>query len=129
MRYIRETKYNMRHQLSEERGFFFPNDGWWRSKEPNIRQRSEACIASASLREAYNGNIHYWHEEKNDLLRRYVSKYNFNAYQFYQRDEIRSVINTYNSKLRVRMIMTKYMQLLHNLGIPFVKFYYYIIKK
>ncbi len=94
--------YNMRHQLSEERGFFFPNDGWWRSKEPNIRQRSEACIASASLKEAYNENIHYWHEEKNDLLRRYVSKYNFNAYQFYQRDEIRSVINTYNSKLRVR---------------------------
>lgn len=94
--------YNMRHQLSEERGFFFPNDGWWRSKEPNIRQRSEACIASASLKETYNGNIHYWHEEKNDLLRRYVSKYNFNAYQFYQRHEIRSVINAYNTTLSRR---------------------------
>jgi len=94
--------YSMRHQLSEERGFSFPNDGWWRKREPDIRKRSEACIASTSLKDAHNGNIHYWHEEKNELLREYVSKYSLKAYEFYQRDEIRSVAQSYDSKLRSR---------------------------
>lgn len=84
--------YNVRHKLKENRGFSFLNDGWWRSSEPNIRKRSEDCIASTSLKNEYNGNIHYWHDEKNNLLRQYVSKYDFKAYRFYQRDEIRSNI-------------------------------------
>lgn len=94
--------YNMRYQLKEERGFSFPQDGWWRSIEPDIRKRSEDCVASESLKKAYNGDIHYWHNEKNDLLRQYVSKYNLKAYQFYQRDEIRSVIKAYDSELENR---------------------------
>lgn len=94
--------YNMRYKLRQERGFSFPQDGWWHSSEPDIRKRSEDCIASESLRKAYNGDIHYWHAEKNDLLRKYVSKYDLKAYQFYQRDEIRSIISAYDSELENR---------------------------
>ena len=79
-----EIVYNdMRYKLNTDRGFLFPNDGWWRSYEPDIIKRGENCIASTSINNKYNGNNHYWQREKNILLRRFVSKYDFRAYQFF----------------------------------------------
>lgn len=102
--------YDMRYKLNTDRGFLFPNDGWWRSYEPDIIKRGENCIASTSINNKYNGNNHYWQREKNILLRRFVSKYDFRAYQFFQKDEIQSIIHV-NEKEVVGNIYNKVFQI------------------
>lgn len=95
--------YDMRYKLKETRGFLFPNDGWWKSCEPNIIKRGENCIASTSIKNEYNGNAHYWQSEKNAILRQFVSKYNIRAYEFFQKDEINSIIDAYDRKVTSNM--------------------------
>lgn len=80
--------YTLRHDLAKTRGFNFPNDKWWHSYEPDIRTRSEDCIASDSFNNVYGENIHYWHKEKNELQESFTAKFNYKAYKFYQRKEI-----------------------------------------
>lgn len=84
--------YNRRFELAESRGFKFENDYWWKSDEPDIRQRSENCLASSSIEKSYSEGRFYWHKTKNELLRKYVSMYNYKAYKFYQRAEVKDVI-------------------------------------
>lgn len=84
--------YNRRFELAESRGFKFENDYWWKSDEPDIRQRSENCLASFSIENFYNEGRFYWHKTKNELLRKYVSMYDYKAYKFYQRAEVKDVI-------------------------------------
>lgn len=84
--------YNRRFELAESRGFKFENDYWWKSDEPDIRQRSENCLASSSIENSYSEGRFYWHNVKNELLRKYVSKYDYKAYKFYQRAEVKDVI-------------------------------------
>lgn len=80
--------YHVRHQLDEERGFRFPNDGWWRVREPAVRKRSEQCLASRGLAEAFQGRPGFWTGDVLGLLKRYAAKYSFEAFCFYRRDEI-----------------------------------------
>ena len=84
--------YNRRFELAESRGFKFENDYWWKSDEPDIRQRSENCLASSSIEQSYSDGRFYWHKTKNELLRKYVSMYEYKAYRFYQRAEVKDVI-------------------------------------
>ncbi len=93
--YAGNKLYDMRYDLQNTRGFYFPNDGWWRVCEPNARWRSQNCLASDSIRKAYGDNFYYWHKDKNDLLRSYTGKFNLKAYSFYQRDEINSIMDQY----------------------------------
>lgn len=117
--YAGNKLYDMRYDLQNTRGFYFPNDGWWRVCEPNARWRSQNCLASDSIRTAYGDNFFYWHRDKNDLLRIYTGKFNFKAYSFYQRDEINSIIDRYNggiieeqSQKKVYEAVTRYRQML-----------------
>lgn len=95
--------YDKRYKLNETRGFLFTNDGWWKSYEPYIIKRGENCIASTSIKNEYNGNSHYWQSEKNSILRQFVSKYDFSSYQFFQKDEIKSIIDAHDREVTSNM--------------------------
>ena len=91
--YAGNALYDMRYELQNSRGFYFPNDEWWKKCEPDARWRSQNCLASDSIRNYFGDDIYYWHRYKNDLLQKYTGKYNLKAYSFYQRDEIKSIID------------------------------------
>ena len=124
--YAGNKLYDMRYDLQNTRGFYFPNDGWWRVCEPNARWRSQNCLASDSIRTAYGDNFYYWHKDKNDLLKRYTGKFNLKAYSFYQRDEINSIIDQYgegimeeSSRKKVYEMLTCYRQMLSKVLIAY----------
>ena len=80
--------YHRRQELARDRGFRFPNDGWWRQADPQIRKRSEHCFASWEMVKTFGEDPGFWRDEVFRLGKRCASKHTSEAFRFYRRSEL-----------------------------------------
>jgi len=89
--------YKRRFELAQNRGFYFGNDGWWRVHAPDVRARSENCIASTSIANKYGRNNAFWRQDNAVMKALYAKKHTYKAYaRFHLEDITVSIADHYN---------------------------------
>jgi Fe-S oxidoreductase len=96
--------YEERHELAKTRGFSFPNDGWWRLGEPNIRKRSEFCYASSSIVNKYGDKRDFWVDEIKRINKKIVYKFNYDAFEFFRKCETEDILKDYYSSKKDKVL-------------------------
>jgi len=87
--------YEKRFELAKTRGFSFPNDGWWRVKDPDIMARREHCFASSSIVEKYGERKDFWAYDMAQINKELVYKYTYRAFVACQEIETKRVVSHY----------------------------------
>lgn len=80
--------YQRRWDLNRARGFVFNNDGWWRQRKPEARIRSEHCLASEQMRQAYGDHPGFWKSDFGQAYRTTLRKMAFDSFSFYHSGDV-----------------------------------------
>lgn len=80
--------YQKRKRLSQEVGFHFSNDKWWKEEGEDVRNRSSQCMASGDIIGSFGYDNRFWRKDAALLIETTAGKYGYKAYKYHCIDEI-----------------------------------------